>query len=656
MSRVGRLAVAVVLATVAPLGGSAASAIGTGRIPEGAVLAPNALALPSDPAAAAVLLVEAVLGPDLGAADAATVELLRRAGVPIVDADGPVLALPTRLVLLDATLYAELIPALRRSVAEGDSYRPDQFAALLDAVGAMPGILPTDVLVGGFGIWGKDPASRPETVTAGAAMRALSAARSEVLYPGANPDEIHLDLLQLMLVMAHLTGTGGAAALDLGETPPSGATWLERLAGIGQVQAASDPCKALERSLKEPDSVPYRIAKGQAEDARDRLIDAWVKKDPAGKAQRIYKKASEIKGKAGAIWSKGGDILNVALLLLGAQLDVDAQPASLHVRPEGGISEVRVTATASFSSALTQSRLPCYALAGINVPPDGVLSGYRVRWSISQAIAGAGVGKYLRAVSGDGAAFQATGGGGQVTGNDGKATVRLEPATERQPGAGKLDHATVSIEASLDKDDFPFKLSDLMGLRNPAGFVAGKSWDLIVSAASRVGLPTQRVGIDVAYHDAETYSIKGVRNLFAFYYHMPVTLDLYTCEGMDGRWQGTVKFHGDRDFFGEAANKVFGQHFPATVDQGYQVSFAASMAAGTVARVDLVGGLGGIIEMDTGWRALDRRDGRAIGRMVLTGDGTPLDSLAIFDGFDMSYPVTVGDAGGRCPPGGLYYP
>jgi hypothetical protein len=73
-------------------------------------------------------------------------------------------------------------------------------------------------------------------------------------------------------------------------------------------------------------------------------------------------------------------------------------------------------------------------------------------------------------------------------------------------------------------------------------------------------------------------------------------------------------------------------------------------------RAELVGGLGGIVEMDGGWRLLDRRDGSVVGRIILTGDGgETLDTLAIWDGFDASYPIKVG-APSHCPPSGLYFP
>jgi hypothetical protein len=143
---------------------------------------------------------------------------------------------------------------------------------------------------------------------------------------------------------------------------------------------------------------------------------------------------------------------------------------------------------------------------------------------------------------------------------------------------------------------------------------------------------------------------------------MPIELDLHTCEGIDGPWHGTVKFHGDREFFGDAANKVFGTFFPPTVDQSWTVEFPIHMGppptiAGAIqeGRAQLVGGLGGIVEMDGGYRLLDRRQGAVVGRIILIGGGgETLDTLAIFDGFDASYPIRVGSP--DCPPDNLHFP
>ena len=180
------------------------------------------------------------------------------------------------------------------------------------------------------------------------------------------------------------------------------------------------------------------------------------------------------------MWSHGAEILNILLLYLGAKLDVNAKPPGLHVMTEGGVRQVEVEAKADFESTLAQGQLPCYAMAGIEVPPNKPLSGYKVHWSITQPVTGAGTGQLLRVATNYGQFFMGGGNQAQITDGSGKAKVLLDVASERSPGSGDLQHKTVVVRATLDKDDFPFKLGDLMGVRAP-GFALSKSWDLVLS-------------------------------------------------------------------------------------------------------------------------------------------------------------------------------
>jgi hypothetical protein len=669
-----RVAVAVCLAVILPFGGTVGLAVGqrggtgatdaTGRVYSFADL-------PTDPAKAGIALVDTILGSDAEAANAATIELFRRSGMPVVSAKGPVVALPDDYVLVDAAIYDEFVPWLTTSVRRGDSLSPDQFAGYMNDLGAFPGELPPSVLLGGLGTWGKDKDSGPEERTAAAAIRALSAQRGEVLFMEADAENTHLDMLQLELVLGTLSFVGRIepanpkgldSAFAPGGAPP---TALEQLLGVRSAEAAS-PCEQLEKALKGPSELGYNIAWNQskkgAKKAAGSLFTQWRKSNPTGAVQRMLDKADALKegSKASDVWSHGSEILNILLIYLGATLDVNAKPPGLHTMPEGGVPQVEVEAKANFESTLAQGQLPCYAMVGIEVPPNKPLSGYKVHWSITQPVVGAGSGQLLQAVEGE--YFGGGGNQAQITGGAGEAKVHFKVATERSPGAGQLKRKTVVVRATLDKDDFPFKLGDLLGAGKP-GWALQKSWDLVVSAAKRKALPSTPENINIAYHDAESYSIKGTRTILAFYYVMPITLDLYSCDGIEGPWHGTVKFHGDIAFMGDPANQVFGNKFPPTVDQSWTVQFPMHMGppptiAGDIqeGRAELVGGLGGIVEMDGGWRLLDRRDGSVVGRIILTGDGgETLDTLAIWDGFDASYPIKVG-APSHCPPSGLYFP
>ena len=200
--------VAALLAAPLPFGatiGLAAGPPGGGGAPGRTYSFAN---LPPDPAKAAIALVDTILGKDAEAANAATIELLRRSGMPVVSAKGPVVALPDDYVLVDAAIYSEFIPFLTTSVRRGDGLSPDQFAGYMNDLGAFPGELPPDVLMAGLGTWGKDKDSGPEERTAAAAIRALSAHRGEVLFAEADPETVHLDMLQLELVLGTLSFVG----------------------------------------------------------------------------------------------------------------------------------------------------------------------------------------------------------------------------------------------------------------------------------------------------------------------------------------------------------------------------------------------------------------------------------------------------------------
>jgi hypothetical protein len=137
------------------------------------------------------------------------------------------------------------------------------------------------------------------------------------------------------------------------------------------------------------------------------------------------------------------------------------------------------------------------------------------------------------------------GGGGDVTGADGKSTLELYPTLETVPGEGKIRDGKVRVIASLDKDEFPFKLSDLLGLKDVAGkpgavygMAFDKIYDLAMAAIKRAGLPSQQITITVKYHGSDIYIAKGEREIFAFFLFMGLGADIYTCEGLNGQWRG----------------------------------------------------------------------------------------------------------------------
>jgi hypothetical protein len=640
-----RLLVAILLAVLAPTSGVLSATTPASRVPTGP---PSTLAdLPIDPADAAAALVDIVHGPDATLAVEATGELLRRAGIPLVSTAGAVVALPDRAVLADEPVYAPLVAQLAGAVRQGDFYAPDQLAELLAGIEVTNGPLPTSTLIGGLGAWGKGPDDLVESRFAGAAVRALAGIRLEVLYPQAPPAGVRLDPLQVALIVAH----GRSDAYERVDATGAQDSVLDRLFGVEVVRAATGPCDDLARALKTDDNTVGGVIEGQIRDrTRDALVDSWKDfvLDEAGK------EALETGGK---VHEKGAAVVSTLLLLMGATLDLNDDKGGLaHYRHEPGDrgADVEVTARARFESTIAKEKVACYGLAGIEVPPPGPLEGFRVRWSIDQPVGRGYAGKHVVPARDDSRAFLGTGGGGAVTGADGTSKVTLETAVERNPGAGAELEGHVTVTASLDKDDFPFKLSDVVSLG--PGFGAKKTWDLVVSAVQRAGLPTERRVIKVSYHGTNIYAAKGETTLFAIYYMLPVYVDIVTCEGLDGRWTGVGGFRGDQTWLAEAANLIFGAGFPADFSGEQQLDFRVPIRDG-IGRFDIVPpAFTGLMSIDLEGRQYWQRDFTPVGEVEVLIGGRSADPLALFDGRGARWPIVQLPEHPDCPDGSAYFP
>lgn len=512
--------------------------------------------LPEDTTEAAVALVNIIYGESPELAKVATGELLRRAGIPLVATDGPVVAMPDDLVLVDAFAYVDLVNELTRATRGGDFYTPEQLGFLLEDIGVFTEEMPLDALIGGLGQWGKSPSDPPESQFASAAVRALSAHRGQVLYAGADMSTLEIDPLQTYLIIAHAT----SRALPRNEQATS-LSLVDQLFGvsIAHAQGTQGDCDALANAVKTEDQVEETIVKA----TKDNITDSWKGMLSEGAQSKI--------NLASQTYDKGTAALNVLLLLMGARIDVTTTRPATHFRHTAGdrSNNVLVKAIASFDSALAQKKLSCYALAGIEVPPNGKLNGFRVRWSISQpttgslwsvvgaAVTGSGEinyqGQYLMPMPSDNNKLSRGGGGGEVSGADGQSTLELYSPREKAPGEGKIREGKARVIASLDKDEFPFKLSDLLGLKDVAGkpgavygMAFDKIYELALAAIKRAGLPSQQIAISVKHHGSDIYIAKGEREIFAIWTFLGMGADLYTCDGLDGQWKGQAGISSTR--------------------------------------------------------------------------------------------------------------
>lgn len=513
---------------------------GSGAVDSAAVKA-VANGLPDDPAQAAEQLVAEIHSGDGKRSAAATAELLRRAGHPIVSAKGPVVALPDKVALFDAPIYAELVPLLAEATRAGDRYTVDQFATLLTAVGLTPKQATFAQLMATFGGWGKGERDNSIFVTAGTAVRALSAQRQQVLFAGADPETVHLDPLQTVLLLSHATSrlvevTGQVKSHAMGRPGV-----LDRLVGGGVAHAApakpAGPCGELAALIGTP---PDQVSKA--------ITDIGVGQLKDGLAQELLSEAGkETFDKANEAWGKAGATVSAIMLMLGARLDLTADKNSTHFKHRAGSRDehVLLTATARFDLKIALDKLECYALAGVDIPKPGPLKDLTVRWDSYQAQAGTfkeGGAQLLQAVSADSTKITR----GSKTGDDGTATLELKPMVEDPADKGAKLKGKATYIAELDRESFPFELGDVYALlSNPVGFGIGKTFDLLREVLTKAGLPSQAITIEVEFHGVDVILAQGENEVNLIMAKLPrVYVDLVSCAGLTGPFKGTAGYDG----------------------------------------------------------------------------------------------------------------
>src|SRR5690606_25349303 len=198
------LSLAAAGCTTTGTGGGADGLEPLGAVPDAEALDRAAESIPEAPEAAAHALVQLLRGADRDTAVAATAEILRRAGFPIVTADGHVVALPDERMAFNHTVYVEFVPALTAQVRADAGYDAADVADYLTALGIAGEPLDAGVLVGTFAQWGKDEADITETRFAGAVARESGWQRGELFAPDAPAPRI--DPLQFVLLSGHATG------------------------------------------------------------------------------------------------------------------------------------------------------------------------------------------------------------------------------------------------------------------------------------------------------------------------------------------------------------------------------------------------------------------------------------------------------------------
>jgi hypothetical protein len=525
--------------------------------------------IPSEPVEAARFLVDRIFGDDMAAAHVALMELLRQAGIPIINLDSAVIAMPDDLIVGNGPMIGEFLTQLTRSVRSGDFYTITDVADFLVDSEITDTQIDPQMLLQGIVTWGKLPGAPRESIVASTAVRELGLRRGEPLFPGQDPADTRVDVLQLTLLVEHL----GGQAMQLEET--ASVTRPASLLGPAVASADTD-CRFVY------DMLQLKPAKAHFGSGSGTTIADTVFKDAffAWLEQVSSEGASSIKGALKKVdyVSKG---LNLIVFITAIQLKMEADKTATHFRHEPGDTsrDVRVVATASWEQGQNLQEISCLQqMAGIETRANGPFPGLKVHWRLEQPETANRTAKLLRAKPGQELEFRPTGGGGEITNAQGQSDVYLEPPVERKPGEGTEMSGVVRVYASLDKDEVPDALKTFLGNRSfitdllkGKGTIEGaKPWaqfifdallDISLKAIKRAAMPTRRLDIAVTYHGRDVYVVDGTLDLYLIFGAATIKVYAYTCEGLNGIWQGEMVAHSDLGESGpfQTTAEIFGQ-------------------------------------------------------------------------------------------------
>jgi hypothetical protein len=547
------------------------------NIPDAAALRKAAEGLPADPAQAATALVGRMFGDDAKAAVAATGELLRRAGLPIVSGKGgPPVAMPDTITITNAPVGVELLPSLTQLARTGIAYDLDQVRGMLQAVGAPEAELTDRQLVTGLAAWGKGAADPAVTRYAGAAERALAARHGQLLDPAqvldaktaaalrdkpeslpledynrliAEPDRVSFDPVQFLLLAAHADSEASDKPV-VTQVPSvlSGATPTDH-----HSLAAVDFGTCADIAGDFDGEVPGAV-KGHAK----ATLQEYLKQDIEA---TIGKEAAEDLEKGWGNFDKLTDVLSTIAFVTSLRFDVAplGKGTTHFLHDESAhANDVKVQAHAYFKATVPEDYRPCFALAGIGLPSNKDLKDIEITWTLPNgrvALKPATVGdrQFDHPVALD---------------ESGLSTVQLTPRRELHPpkSGDKEPVATAlqQVKASLDKDWLEAHISDLIPILFQGYAGVGEAldnvlWNTLLNMIKKFSLPSVVVTIPVTYHGSNVYRILGDGSVnVIFEGTIGLKSDLYSCKGLRGPWQGTIAITGTSGPLLEAAGHMLG--------------------------------------------------------------------------------------------------
>jgi len=558
-----------------------------GAVPTAASLAAVRQGLPADPIDATDALVAKVFDPDADTAVAATGEILRRAGIPIVSNAGPMVGLPDDYVIVNQQIPAELLPALTAAVRSGTSYTLDQVAGILQLAQATSSPLTGPELIGLLSQWGKNASDPPEAVVAGSAGRALAAWHGQPLDPATvvgdadltkaqkDPASVSqqtlaallnsarvrdLDPLQVVLVLAHLTSAVGEHVTPTVSSPAGLRTDSGSLLPHS---ATAEGCATFSKGLL--GKIEHSKAKGLFRKAVAFAAKQFVTIEKTfstlddAAAQAAGNAAAKIVGNAFKAYDVGADVLTTILIEYGVHVDVTRDTADPHFRHQhlDQSKNVDFTATVSFHLDMEGDqgqKVGCWQFIGLDLPKNGPQSGWLVHFSV------AGFPLVLRHEPLSEVPEN------QPTDDAGQVQWEAYPRTEKsppQPGEQQPVHSvTNDLQVRPDQNVALAKWSDLFTLLTGLGKLTAPT-----SVLENIGnryirdnlLPTTHYPVPVKYHLVEPYTIRSDGFMtIPLYAGIHVDSDLYSCTGPGGPWKGSITFSAKAGAATEAVQKLLG--------------------------------------------------------------------------------------------------
>ncbi len=504
-------------------------------------------------------LVDTIYGSDSAAAQKATTELLRRSGVPLARADGTPVALPDLRALSNATLYAELIPVLTRHTVDS-SWTLRAFTQLLIDITYFKAGTPPALVGEMLAIWGKTPGDAFEEQLAGAAVRALAGHRSQVFGMDADPDSTTIDPLTLTLFITHALGTLQGRTASARQRDPR----------LMAAYASQSLCDAVYDAFTGSDA----LKKSAGEMGRDSITEVGKKA-----IEHFTPGLASPFGAGNDTVDIGFKVLTAILLRLGAELTIDSdkEVTTFKLKDDGETDyskHFNLTAHAKFNSDLAQQRLGCLAGKGLEVPKNGDMEGYYVRWSKRGPDDKLTTATLVDGYKISGEAHPKEFDAQLKTDKEGKIKLELMPARYDEKDdetRGVEVEAHYVIGAKIEKiPDLPYSPSDVFNILTSGGnmevWAAKKILDLVLNAITRYNYPTVTQNLTVKYHGQNIYRIKGSAKIWLFYIEAPADVDLLACEGLNKPFIGKGGINNiSTTGWGAAAEALTGKTIPGDV-------------------------------------------------------------------------------------------